>query len=112
MAFSVPELPEIKQTMVNRGHHVGKEGSMFPGGQFDFIRCGSRCGLSPPGSLPLVSRHTPWTEFLGKQRFARGHGVASLLFNSLRATLSSSFSTFFLHFTFADCLKSANDQKT
>lgn len=37
MAFSVPELPEIKQTMVSRGRHVGKEGSMFPGRQFDLV---------------------------------------------------------------------------
>ena len=110
MAFSVPELPEIKQTMVSRGCHVGKEGPCFPADSL--IWCGRHCGPSPPGSLPLVSRHTPWAEFLGKQRFARGRGVASLLFNSLRETLSSSFSMFFLHFTFADCLKSANDQKT
>ena len=110
MAFSVPELPEIKQTMVSRGCHIGKEGSMFPGDSL--IWCGRCCGPSPPGSLPLVSRHMPWAKFLGKQRFARCHGVASLLFNSLRANLSSSFSTFFLHFTFANCLKSANDWKT
>ena len=109
MAFSVPELPEIKQTMVSRGRHVGKKGSMFPG---SLIWCGSHCGPSPPGSLPLISRHMPWAKLLGKQRFLRCHGVASLLFSSLRATLSSSFLTFFLHFRFADCLKSANDQKT
>ena len=92
MAFSVPELPEIKQTMVSRGCHIGKEGSMFPGDSL--IWCGRCCGPSPPASLPLISRHTPCAEFLGKQCFARGHGVASLLFNSLRANLSSSFSTF------------------
>lgn len=37
MAFSVPELPEIKQSMVSRGRHVGKEGSMFPSRQFDLV---------------------------------------------------------------------------
>ena len=37
MAFSVPEVPEIKQSIMSRGCHVGKEGSVFPSRYFDLV---------------------------------------------------------------------------
>ena len=109
MAFSVLELPEIKHSMVSWGRHVG-EGSMNPRRQFDLVW---EPLWSIPSRVPSTRQQTHAVAmFLGKQHFARCHGMASLLFSSLRATLSSSFSTFFLHFMFPYCLKSANDQKT
>ena len=55
MTFSVPELPEIKQKMVSRGRHIGKEASMFPSRQFDLVW---EMLWSVPSSFPSTHQQT------------------------------------------------------